>query len=528
MNADLSHAQGLLRTAYPGRKIIAHLVAAQSNVPFRTFEIDGSNGADLEGADVFSVVEFGDDSSPQPPVELVVTLPHPSIEDAPGDMDQGPPSVGASIRTAVALSPLLFEQMKYAKDRRAEAKLPDSQFQDLPDMHPEEGLSADTERLFREEGARKRPAILIGFHWLEHGGAEKLAFDTVAWALAAGLRVIVVAAHNVEHRLAHRLPDSSDVSFVRMDRYIPHIRTREFLRNLVLRENVRTVHIHHCPPLFDALPAIRSVAPDVHVISSTHIVEYKRGGYVYTSGQYGKYIDTQHVISRQLGHVLHGQLGSEDGIVLGRILEGKPDPAERLSFSDSLADRPLRILFVGRMSYQKRPVLAAMIMRSLATWSKSKKIQLDFDVVGEGPYLPVFKRLMERYDLNTVCRLHGASTDVPQLMKRADILILPSANEGLALVCYEAVQAGTIPISTDVGAQSELIPAELLVDRNPRKALRSVRAIVDRLVTDPGFYRNAVDALLSRFDEVNSETTAHEALSAIYESVATPGDENGQ
>ncbi len=421
---------------------------------------------------------------------------------------------------------MTFEWLKYSLDRRHEARLHEPRLEEPAARPPEEPLSADAEQALRSEGAGKRPAILIGFHWLEHGGAEKLAFDTVVWALAAGLRVIVVAAHNVEHQLASRLPDSPDVTFARMDRYIPHVRTREFLRNLVLRENVRAVHIHHCPPLFDGLAAIRSVAPDVHVVSSTHIIEYKGGGYVYTSGLYGRYIDTQHVISRQLGDVLRDQIGSSDGIVLGRILEDNPALAEGHGFPASLADRPLRILFVGRMSYQKRPVLLAMIMRSLAAWAKSKGVHLNFDVVGEGPYLPVLEKLLRRFNLNGMSELHAAGADVPELMSQADILLLPSANEGLALVCYEAVQAGTIPISTDVGAQSELVPAELLVDRNPRKALKNITKIVDRLVNDTGFYESAVKELASRYDEVKSDATAYEVLSEIYAKVAASGEVN--
>ena len=502
----------------------ARLCSDQS-VPLRTFVAGDPNAPDLEDAEATTVLEFGDDLSPQPPVELVLTLPGPSKTQSSSMPTQ---VVGASIRSMVALSPMVFEWLKYALDRRHEAKLPARGHLERAAGQPVEPLDAGALELLREEGAGKRPAILIGFHWLEHGGAEKLAFDTVDWALAAGFRVIVVTAHNAEHRLADRLPDSPDVVFARMDRYVPHKRTSEFLRNMVLRENVRALHIHHCPPLLEALPAIRDVAPDVHTISSTHIIEYKGGGYVYASARYGEYIDTQHVISRQLGDVLRAQLGSDEGIVLGRILEGNAAGVESSRFPSSLSNRPLRVLFVGRMSYQKRPVLVAMIMRSLARWSKSKGISLSFDVVGEGPYLPVFKGLLRRFGLEGVSSLHPANADVPALMERADFLLLPSANEGLALVCYEAIEAGTIPISTDVGAQSEVIPAELLVDRNPTRALKSTTDIVDRLVGDDQFYQKAVSGLLARYDDARSDPTAHEALSEIYRRVLASGEKNGQ
>ncbi len=518
--ADLSHARSLLCTAYPGRKIIAHIVWDDNPVASRALLVDDPNGPDLAGSEVAQVIEFGDTASPDQPVVLVLSVSRSNGTTSAPEIA----NIRAPLRMLLGLSPMLFEAMKYIVDRRDEARLLRSRPSEPKELAPLETLPAAQAQQLRTEGENKRPAILIGFHWLEHGGAEKLAFDSVVWALAAGLRVIVVAAHNAEHRLAGKLPDSPDITFARMDRYVPKRRSREFLRNLVLRENARAIHIHHCAPLFEALRAIRSVAPDIHVISSTHITEYRKGGYVYASGRYGKLIDTQHVISRQLGDVLSRLLGSNRGIVLGRILEDNSEPVATGIFPDTLAGRPLRFLFVGRMSYQKRPVLLAMILRSLASWARSRNIQVSFDVVGEGPYLSVFERLLRRFNLAPLTRLHLANADVPDLMSRADILLLPSANEGLALVCYEAIRAGTIPISTDVGAQSELLPPEVLVDRDPRKALRSVTEIVDRLVSDPLFYRTAIEGLVSGYNEVSAEPTARDVLTEIYASLASSGE----
>ncbi|MDN3713788.1 glycosyltransferase [Paracoccus cavernae] len=166
----------------------------------------------------------------------------------------------------------------------------------------------------------QRPAVLVGFHWLEVGGAEKLAFDTVNWALEAGLRVIVVASVPALQRLADRLPNHPDVQFIRVDRFLPHHLWPRFLVKLIEQENIRLIHIHHCTPIYAALAHIRATIPQITVIDSTHIVEYNDGGYPRISGVWTNYIDFQHVISNQLKTFFDTRFHHRDKVLLGRML----------------------------------------------------------------------------------------------------------------------------------------------------------------------------------------------------------------
>ena len=417
---------------------------------------------------------------------------------------------------AVRAAPVLFEEAKYRYEmrlkgqrrrrheftpvRRVPARLQDA----APD-------SRDTSR---------PPAILIGFHWLETGGAEKLAFDCVHWARAAGLRVIVIADKPAPQRLAARLPEDPEVEFLRLDAYLPHGRLFEVLAALVRTENVRAIHIHHHLRLYDNLLKLKALFPDLQVIDSTHIVEHRDGGFPRTSGVWTRYIDHHHVISHDLRSFYLDEFNVSQKVRLGRMLApdaAAVDPVLRLE----AGQKRLRLAFVGRMVHQKRAPLVVEITRRLSKWARKAGIELQVDMVGTGAYLDVVRAMIRRAGLGGTITLHAPDADVPAILGRADILLLPSGNEGLALVCYEAIENGALPISTDVGGQRELVPAGLLVPPAPLRCISDTVARVQRLMGDPAFLADCKTQALARYRELRRDATAQEVVGALYRDIAT-------
>jgi glycosyltransferase involved in cell wall biosynthesis len=370
----------------------------------------------------------------------------------------------------------------------------------------------------------QRPAILVGMHWLEVGGAENLGFDTVRWALAAGLRVFVVASVPALQRLADQLPDDPDVAFIRLDRYLPHHLWPRYVEKLARAQNIRAVHIHHCTPLYESLPMLRARLPWVRTLDSTHIIEYLNGGYPRISGVWTNYLDVQHVISRQLAEYFRGSFQAPSGRVrLGRMLDRKQiadtSPVLRMQSRQTA----LHVSFIGRLFYQKRPVVVVECLRALDAWAQKNGVALTATLVGEGPYEETVKRLIARHGLaSKVTQLPG-NTDVPALLDRSDILLLPSNNEGLALVCYEAIGHGCIPISTRVGAHGELLPPDLLVSLAPRTTARETVAVIDRMWRDEEFLVRQKTGLEAAWTQLSTDPTAEEVLMPIYREIADQG-----
>ncbi|WP_312529431.1 glycosyltransferase [Paracoccus sp. (in: a-proteobacteria)] len=418
------------------------------------------------------------------------------------------------LRPIYNLSPITYEKIRYLTEMRRR-KLASKR-------HKWNSLAARA-RSLPDAGVvaqSQRASILIGFHFLEVGGAEKMAFDTVNFALAAGLRVFVVASVAAIQRLAHKLPIHPDIKFIRLDRYLPAQYWPRYVEKLVKRENVRLIHIHHCNSLYDCLAHLRMTTPEVAVIDTTHIIEHSDGGFPRISRVWSNLIDLHHVISNQLMSFYHSNYYISGKVKLGRMLPRSSEESLLPNVSMKARKTSLNLVFIGRYQYQKRPILLAYIMKNLAAWAKKNNVKIHSSFVGEGVMRPATEDLIRRFGLQGTVDFLPANTDVPELLRKSDILLLPSNNEGLALVCYEAIQQGCIPISTDVGGQSEIIPADLLVPLSPSRTVRGMTSIVTKLWEDQTFIDRQQSELHRMYKQLSKDPTAADVLVPIYEAAA--------
>ncbi|WP_298337526.1 glycosyltransferase [uncultured Erythrobacter sp.] len=120
-------------------------------------------------------------------------------------------------------------------------------------------------------------------------------------------------------------------------------------------------------------------------------------------------------------------------------------------------------------------------------------------------------------DLGVGERVHFAgSLDhdmLPLVLSAADVMVLPSANEGLANAWVEALACGTPVVTCDVGGAREIITnatAGRLVDRDPDSVAKGVLAVLNNPPMRP-----AVAAIAEKF---SWQTNAIE-LGAYYDSL---------
>ena len=522
VQAELEEIAFIYETLFPGRAMTVNLSWNRESAAKGRPEVTPENkplSNDNAGDQVLGQLRMGvaPEESTDELLHVNVSIPrHPM----PGELEEDElsrPMRGRVTKTLFKLSPVLFEQLKHMVESWGESRRTRRhRFRQLPYAYTPVYTLPDP-----RDGSDKAPAILIGFHFLEVGGGEKLAFDTVHWALEAGLRVIVISDRPTQQRLAHKLPDDPRVRFIRTDRYLERPLHAAFLRKLIARENIRAVHNHHCGILYESMPMLRAYYPDLMAIDSTHIIEYHDGGYPRVAGIWSDYHDLHHVISEDLGRFLEEEFGVGGKTRLGRLLdEGARDTAP-LPIRMQAKQKSYRVAFVGRMMHQKRPILMMKILQKLARWGRLRGIDFQFDIVGEGPYREAVEVLVQRYGLTGRVTLHPAQTDVPALLRECDIMLLPSANEGLALVCYEAIEQGCIPITTDVGAQREIEPAGLMVSRAPLRTVSGMVKAVKRLVSSQAFIDQMAAELGEKYQQLSSETTAKELLMPVYRDIAS-------
>ncbi len=118
------------------------------------------------------------------------------------------------------------------------------------------------------------------------------------------------------------------------------------------------------------------------------------------------------------------------------------DPSEFYPGEARPSGTGLTMLFVGGLS----PVKG--VHYALRAWLKSSACRTGrFLLAGEPTpeYLAVMSPLLNHPSI----KLLGQRTDIPELMRNSDVLILPSISEGFGLVCAEAIGSGCVPVVSD-------------------------------------------------------------------------------
>ena len=78
-------------------------------------------------------------------------------------------------------------------------------------------------------------------------------------------------------------------------------------------------------------------------------------------------------------------------------------------------------------------------------------------IVGEGPMRDYLEDTAHAYDLDGRLRFLGHRDDVPRLMAAADVVVLPSAYEGLPNVVLEAMRFGKPVVATAAPGTTEVV-----------------------------------------------------------------------
>jgi glycosyltransferase involved in cell wall biosynthesis len=102
----------------------------------------------------------------------------------------------------------------------------------------------------------------------------------------------------------------------------------------------------------------------------------------------------------------------------------------------------LTALFVGVAAVRKGLHFA------LEAWFRSPASRTGrFLIAGE--FLPAYRERLAAELSHPSVQVLGHRTDVPELMRTSDILVLPSIEEGFGLVCAEALGSGCVPLVSD-------------------------------------------------------------------------------
>jgi len=188
---------------------------------------------------------------------------------------------------------------------------------------------------------------------------------------------------------------------------------------------------------------VKGVASDVCGTSAKSLVEYG-----FSFGQAGPSVAVLHC-----------------GINVDAFNAPRQDDRRSVLREFDFPDDALIILFAGRLDRdlelshprnQKNSWLALLIARTAA--ERDRRVRLLMAGAGE-EQRHAFERHIAQWGFSDRLRLVGVRRDMGRLMRAADALLFPSAEEGLGMVAVEAQAAGTpVLASTAVPAEAVVVP----------------------------------------------------------------------
>lgn len=378
--------------------------------------------------------------------------------------------------------------------------------------------------------AKNRIPVLIATHWLELGGAEKFAIDLIKALPKERYAIYVTTDVDSFNSWSSEITGQVEAIF-----HLPSFLTQEMMQifydYLIRSRKIRLMHIHHAARAYEALFHIRRFHPELKILDSLHIIELppNEGGYVESSAHFfGTFIDQHHVISQYLKNFLIQRWRVDENKVSVIYLNVDSDYFDpelvkkgQIRNTLKISDHACLVGFIGRFSQQKQPlefIKAAQLLQK--RWVEEGQTNpLVFLITGSGLLETEIKQAIKKATDTTIL-LHPQVQDTRPVYQDCDILMMPSENEGLALVSYEAMSMQTPIFFTDVAAQNELMEFEFLVENTQPLAEKFAEAVWPYLI-DTEKRQQAGNKMRAYIQEHHDHKQTNAELLALYDTLLT-------
>ena len=137
-------------------------------------------------------------------------------------------------------------------------------------------------------------------------------------------------------------------------------------------------------------------------------------------------------------------------------------------------------------------------------------------LVGDGERRSVLEDLVSRLGLQDVVCFWGIRSDIPEILKISDVVVMASHWEGFGLAAVEGMAAGKPVVATDIPGLAEVVrDAGILFPHEDAKALAE---IIMKLKEDFTYYQQISKQCINRASEYDIRKTADQYLQ-LYQSL---------
>jgi len=305
-----------------------------------------------------------------------------------------------------------------------------------------------------EDSVEENPVFCLIIPWMSLGGADRCGLDLMAHYKSRGFRIVVVSTRTMPHKDSRR-----ETAFVDLaDDVFCNANPVEVVKKL---QPVYTV-VNNSHEAYDQADSIKEVAPNTKLISLFHMILNPPWDFE-KSLQRGTSFDLVLTVSDKLKGEL-ANAGVDKSMIEALYWFGFPEIKKIWPLRKTDKD-PRYILCPFRFHYQKRPEFVCDIAAELAKVLPANNMPV-FKFVGDGDLYPkIQKHAQELKVSNYIQFKRGVDyKEMQSLYKGASAMVCPSRDEGIPLTYFEAMQWSVPMAVSNVGAVSELVPSNYLID----------------------------------------------------------------
>lgn len=343
------------------------------------------------------------------------------------------------------------------------------------------------------------------------GGAETLLVDIVSDLLHQDHKVDVVLFDGEETPLKKRL-QASGCKIICFSMKRSFYNPMYILKLARLIRHYDIVHTHNFSP--QLFTAIASIGSKVKLVTTEHNTSNRRVAWKWYRpidrwmyNRYQRIICISDKAEDNLRLLMGNHLRTEiqtiyNGINLERFQHGKPLTLS----SDEMGKKIIVMVAAFRPQKDQDTLICAMSLLP-----KGKYVLW---LVGDGERKKEMEVLAENLNLMDSVKFLGLRTDIPDILKTADIMVMSSHYEGLSLSSIEGMSVGKPFVASDVDGLHEItVDAGILFPERDAKALAT---IIEKLNNNPKYYHQVATSCLQRAQQYDIKKTIKRYLQ-VYE-----------
>lgn len=358
---------------------------------------------------------------------------------------------------------------------------------------------------------------------LEMGGAETLVVNSIPKLQALGHTVDLCVFNGTETPLTHRLKTESPKTKIYA---LGHgvYNPLYILKLIKIMRNYDIVHTHNSSP--QLFVAIAKLFCSVGLVSTEHTTSNRKRNWKWYAPieswmyrQYGHVVCISKIAEDKLREYMGGDWLDEstlryncistinNGVDIQAISSATPN-AELLSLR---GDRKAVLMVAGFREAKDQDT----VVKALSLLDKN-----DFEVwfAGIGVRQNIVRQLADSLGVGDRVRFLGLRTDIPNVLKAADIIVMSSHWEGLSLSNVEGMSAHKPFIASDVNGLKEVTKGYGILF--PHEDAKALAEEINHLASDEAYYNDIAERCYNRALEFDISKMVN-GYDSVYQAIVS-------